>query len=165
MLKYNIDYRTLVHEGLEGLKLDDGKYKIFYSYSILTLLYGQTRDVLLGHFEIQGGQLSSFAFEKDFLSAYHFVDDSLAYKFIINADEQKQLIIEREETREFYYFFNENMKLSLKEFVNDELDRQNKANHNYFERSQFEYNELDNAMKQHIKNNRFNLLSTFIFNS
>lgn len=162
MLKYNIKYEKIFSEGIENLKLPDGKYKIYTSFSVPMLIKKQNKDILYGQFEIQNEKIQYLNFERKILDFYGSNNTNSIYKDLIVADNYKRLIIEKEENRIYYYYFDDNMKLYKKEYKNDDLDKFNKDNHNYFESEKYDYENLNNKMKEHINNYRLNLLSTFL---
>lgn len=159
MLKYDIDYYSLLCKGLKNLNLSDGRYKIYYSYSFPMLIKEQTKDVLYGAFVIKNKELIHLTFEPE-IEKYSNIQE--ISKFILIEDTRKKIIIEKVDDKLYYLYFNEDMDLARKEDKNDEVDKFNKENHNYFNCSEFLYSDLSNKMKEHIKNCRLNLLSTFI---
>ena len=159
MLKYNIDYYSLLCKGVKNLNLSDGRYKIYYSYCFPPLIEKPTKDVLYGAFVIKNKELIHLTFEPEIEKCSNVQEIS---KFILIADARKKIIIEKVDDKLYYLYFNENMKLVRKKDNNDEVDKFNKENHNYFNCSEFLYNDLSSKMKEHIKNCRLNLLSTFI---
>lgn len=158
MFNYNIDYYGMLCKAVENLNLPDERYRIYYSATPPMLIKAQTKDRLYATFQIKNNKLSYLTFPQEIERGSNVQAIS---KFILEADKNKQIIIEKVDNSKSYYYFDTDMKLKRKEDKNDELDKFNKENHNYFNCEKYSYEKLNQKMKEHIKNSRLELLSNF----